>query len=123
MSRTGSRSSKSTSIASTAACATSSDSAATARDRLALPAHVVLGQQRLVGGDAEALEVPVDVVGHVLVGDDRVHAGHAPRALLVSIERMSALWCGERSALHHSVPWTRTSSTYCVRPVTWAMPS
>jgi hypothetical protein len=41
----------------------------------------------------------------------------------VSIERMSALWCGERSALTHSVPWTRTSSTYCVWPLTWPRPS
>jgi hypothetical protein len=45
------------------------------RDRLALPAHVVDGEQRLVGWDAEALEVAVDVVRHVLVGDDRAHAG------------------------------------------------
>ena len=34
----------------------------------------------------------------------------------VSSERMSALWCGERSAFTHSVPGTRTSSTYCVGP-------
>jgi hypothetical protein len=44
-------------------------------DRLALPADVVDGEQRLVGWDAEALEVPVDVVRHVGVRDDRVHAG------------------------------------------------
>ena len=123
MSRIGSRSENSISIASTAAWAISSDSAATAAIGWPFQRTSSHGQQRLVGRDAEALEVPVDVVGHVLVGDDRVHAGHRRAPWLVSIETMRALWCGERSALHHRVPCTRTSSTYCVRPVTWAMPS
>ena len=48
-------------------------------DRLALVAHVVLGQQRLVAGDAERLEVPVDVPRDVLLGDDGVDAGASPR--------------------------------------------
>jgi hypothetical protein len=43
-------------------------------DRLALPADVVLGEQRLVGGDAETLEVAVDVVRHALRRHHGVHA-------------------------------------------------
>jgi hypothetical protein len=92
------------------------------RDDLALPAHLVLGEQRLVGRHAERLQVPVDVLRDVPVRDDRVDAGIASAAL-VSMERICAWWCGERTALVHSVPWTRTSSTYWVRPVTWARPS
>jgi hypothetical protein len=44
-------------------------------------------------------------------------------AFVVSSERTMALWCGERRALTQSVPCTRTSSTYCVRPLTWPTPS
>ena len=36
---------------------------------------------------------------------------------------IAAWWCGERSAFTQSVRPTRTSSTYCVRPVTWPTPS
>jgi hypothetical protein len=36
---------------------------------------------------------------------------------------IAAWWTGERSAFAHSVPGMRTSSTYVVRPVTWATPS
>jgi hypothetical protein len=68
------------------------------RDRLAFVTDFVDGEQRLVGRDPERLEVPVDIVGDVLVSD-------------------------ERSAFVQSVPRTRTSSTYCVCPVTWATPS
>ena len=46
------------------------------RDRLAEVAHLVLREQRLVGGDAERREVPVLEQRDVLPGDDRVHAGH-----------------------------------------------
>ena len=46
------------------------------RDRLALVAHLVLRQQRLVGRDPQSREVPVLEQWHVLPGDDRVHAGH-----------------------------------------------
>jgi hypothetical protein len=44
-------------------------------------------------------------------------------ARLVSMPVIAAEWCGERTAFVHSVPCTRTSSTYWVRPVTWARPS
>jgi hypothetical protein len=44
-------------------------------------------------------------------------------AFVVSSERRIALWCGERRALTQSVPCTRTSSTYSVRPLTWPTPS
>ena len=46
------------------------------RDRLAPVAHVVLGQQGLVAGDARSREVAVDKQGHVGVGDHGVYAGH-----------------------------------------------
>ena len=44
------------------------------RDRLALVAHVLLRQERLVLGDAEGREVPVREERHVLPRDDRVDA-------------------------------------------------
>ena len=91
-------------------------------DRLALVAHLALGEQRLVGRDAERLEVAVDVLRDVRVRDDRVDARH--RLGLAGVERViAAWWCGERSAFAQSVRPTRTSSTYCVRPVTWPTPS
>ena len=45
-------------------------------DRLTLVADVTLGEQRLVGGDAESLEMAVHVLRHVGGGDDGVYAGH-----------------------------------------------
>ena len=45
-------------------------------DRLALVANLAVREQRLVAGNAEPLEVPVDVLRHVGGGDDRVHALH-----------------------------------------------
>ena len=36
---------------------------------------------------------------------------------------IAALWNGERSAFAQSIPGTRTSSTYVVRPVTCSIPS
>ena len=44
-------------------------------------------------------------------------------AFVVSSFVIPAWWAGERSALAQSVPGMRTSSTYVVRPVTWATPS
>ena len=44
-------------------------------------------------------------------------------ALPVSSFVIPAKWCGERSAFVQSVPGTRTSSTYVMRPVTCASPS
>ena len=41
----------------------------------------------------------------------------------VSMLRMRALWCGERSPLQASMPGADQSATYCVRPVTCAIPS
>ena len=62
-------------------------------------ADVVLGEQRLVGRDAEALEVAVDVLRHVAVRDDRTDALH--RLRLRGVERGDRRRdaCGERSAL------------------------
>ena len=56
------------------------------------------------------------------MGDHSPHARIAS-AFAVSKEVIAAWSCGERSALTHSVFPTLTSSTYCVRPVTWATPS
>ena len=44
------------------------------RDRLPLVPDVRLREQRLVGRDAQALQVPVDVLRNVEVRDDRMHA-------------------------------------------------
>ena len=55
------------------------------RDRLAEVAHLVVGEQRLVGRDAEALEMAVDVLRDVRVRDDRAHALH--RLGLARVER------------------------------------
>ncbi len=52
----------------------SSESGRDGGDRLAQVANLALGEQRLVGGDAEALEVAVDVLRHVGVRDDRADA-------------------------------------------------
>ena len=93
------------------------------RDRLALVAHLVLGEQRLVAGDAERLEVAVDEARDVLPGDDCVDALHRGSAFFVSSFVIPAWWTGERSAFAQSMLGTRTSSTNSVRPVTCATPS
>ena len=46
-----------------------------AADQLALEANLVLGEVRLVGRDAERLEMADDVLRHVLVGRHGEHAG------------------------------------------------
>ena len=43
-------------------------------DRLALVANLAVSEQRLVGRDAEAFEVAVDILRHVGVRHDRAHA-------------------------------------------------
>ena len=92
MSKSAGRSSYSISIASTRrVCGCLEVLGRDRGDRLALVAHLALGEQRLVGRDAERLEVAVDVLGHVLVGDDRAHAGHRARPRLVS-RRVIAAW-------------------------------
>ena len=49
------------------------------RDRLSFVTNLVLGEQWLVGGYSERLEVPVDVLGDVLVRDDAADAGQGRR--------------------------------------------
>ena len=86
-------------------------------DRLALVAHLAVGQQRLVGRDAERRDVAVHVERHVRCVTTAWTPSSAS-ARVVSRRVMAALGCGERSAFAHSVVGTRTSSTYRVPPVT-----
>ena len=60
------------------------------RDRLALVAHVVLGEQRLVGRDPERRQVPVLEQRHVLPRDRRRGRRASPRPWRVSSLLISA---------------------------------
>ena len=88
-----------------------------------LVAHLVDREVRLVGRDAERRQMADDVRRHVPVQcDGRARPG-CFSAFDVSMLTMRADSCGERRPLHQSMPGTRQSSTYCVRPVTCAIPS
>ena len=64
---------------------------------------------------------PWTFFGTSVLRDDRVHARDALG--LARVELRIPAWCGDRSAFVQSMPGTRTSSTYVVRPVTCASPS
>ena len=122
MSSSGVRSSNSIPIASTAACAVSSSSAATSAIGWPLYRTSSFARSGSSAGIPSAERWPYSRSGtssHVITARTPGIAS----AFDVSRPLNVALWCGERSAFVHSVPGTFTSSTYCVRPVTCSIPS
>ncbi len=119
------RSSKPTSIASTAADGERLALGGDERDRLAEVAHLVLRQQRLVGRDAERGEVPVLEQRDVLPGDDGVDARHRlglarveardPRVVVRGAERLRP----ERSRDAHVVDVRRPAGDVRDAVVAW----
>ncbi len=76
MSNSAGRSSYAISIAATAATRGLLGVGGDRGDRLAPVPHLALGEQRLVGRHAETLEMAVDVLGNVDMGDHRADALH-----------------------------------------------
>ena len=122
MSKSGVRSSRSRAIASTAALAVSSSSAATMAIGWPLYRTSSFARSGSSAGMPRAERWPYSRSGTSFHVTTACTPGIAS-AFEVSSPLISALWTGERSAFAHSIPDTRTSSTKIVRPVTCSIPS